>query len=126
MSKNKKKEKDKDFDFGRNEVGTFIVLLTPAFGCEEWEAENCPFFEILVHERKDGVEYYVDVAGDPRFDWFGHMRSFERPLTQDDLVEYNSMVGTKFHKIAMPTWKLANHSIPRLLDLCRKASKKKA
>jgi hypothetical protein len=111
--------------YGTHEVGDFTISLAPTHGREEKTADDCDFFEVLVLERKFGTSFYVDIGADQRFDWFGHLGKFDRRLTHDDLVEYNARCSMVFHKIAMPTWKLGRYSIkPRLVDLCKAASKK--
>lgn len=117
--------------YGTHEVGDFAVSVAPAAGHEAADPDDCDFFEVLVHEVKfrgsevpGAMPFYVNIAADGRFDWFGHFGKFERRLTHDDLVEYNACYSALFHKIAMPTWKLSRHSMKRLFDLCRKASKK--
>lgn len=110
--------------YGMHEVGRFSISLAPVAGREHMNAEDCEFFEVLVHERKGGIIFYVDLAGDARFDWFGHLGKFERRLTHDDIAEYNAAFSTRFHKIGMPTWKLARTSLKRLEALCKAANKK--
>lgn len=110
--------------YGTHDVGRFTISLAPTAGREHEAAEDCEFFEVLVHENKRGLVFYVDLARDERFDWFGHLGKFERRLTHDDLVEYNAVFSSRFHKIGMPTWKLARHSLKRLETLCKAESKK--
>lgn len=110
---------------GTHKVGDFSIGIAQAMGHEADDDDDCDYFEVLVHECRDGLPYYVDIQADLRFDWFGHYGKFERRLTHDDIVEYNARYSAIFHKIAMPTWKLSRHSIKRLFDLCKKASKRK-
>jgi hypothetical protein len=70
----------------------------------------------------------VDLLGDPRFDWFGwrnKVPSFEMHLTPDHVLEYHDRLQTIFHNIAMPVQRLSESSVERLIDLCKKVSKKK-
>lgn len=106
--------KPEDIVPGDYRCGTFLVSVRDCITPRE------NLFEVLVRLVQDGMHYYVDLH--QRFDWFGHMARFERPLTVDDLDEYNARVGTLFHKIAMPTWRLSRHSIAmRLKKLCETA-----
>lgn len=110
--------------YGTHDVGRFSISLAPPAGREHLDADDCEFFEVLVHERRGGIIFYVDLARDARFDWFGHLGKFEQRLTYDDLVEYNAVCVVRFHRIGMPTWKLGRHSLKRLLSLCKAANKK--
>jgi hypothetical protein len=115
--------KEGGITFGEHLFGTFAVSIS---SCDGRSAEVSDFFEVLVHERRDmGIEppppyvsIYVDIVSDPRFQWWSHLGKFERHLTADDVVEYNRRCADVFHKIEMPTFKLARHSIPRLERLC--------
>jgi hypothetical protein len=105
-----------DFEIGVNKRGRFLVSVQPA---------SRGVLQVMVTEVTDR-HYYVDLAKDPRFAWFGwtsEMAKFERKLTEDDLTEYNGYADVLFHKIAMPLWKLTSHSVDRLCDLCEKLSK---
>jgi len=110
--------------YGTHDVGRFSISLAPTAGREHQEADDCDYFEVLVHERKGGCIFYVDLVADARFDWFGHLGKFEQRLAHDDLVEYNAVCVARFHKIGMPTWKLGRTSIRRLELLCKAADKK--
>ena len=84
--------------YGTHDVGRFSISLAPPAGREHLDADDCEFFEVLVHERRGGIIFYVDLARDARFDWFGHLGKFEQRLTYDDLVEYNAVCVVRFHK----------------------------
>ena len=101
---------------GDYECGTFLVSV------RECITPRRNFFEVFVRQVEGVAHSYVDLH--ERFDWFGHFSRFERPITVEDLEEYNARVGTIFHKIAMPIWRLSRHSIAvRLKKLCETAKK---
>ena len=107
-------KKPEDIVPGDYQCGTFLVSVRACI------TRRDNFFEVFVRQVEDGLHLYVDLH--QHFDWFGHMARFERPLTVDDLEEYNARVGMLFHKIAMPTWRLSRHSIAvRLKKLCETA-----
>jgi hypothetical protein len=101
-----------------NERGSFLVSVQP------WGDGKT--FAVHVIDRRDGLHFYVDLATDSRFDWFGWVKLvpvFGVQLTADHLLEYNDRLSTIFHKIAMPVQRMSGSSVDRLLDLCEKVSK---
>ncbi len=110
-----------EITYGYHNFGMFLVSIAPG-AHETRSADEVDFFEVLVQKNADGVRYYVDLSAE--FDWFGHLSRFERPLTADDVAEYNDRLSKLFHKIGMPTWTLARRSIPHLERLCLEATKK--
>ncbi len=108
--------KAEDVEPGQFKAGHFVFSIQkPVFVIGDTD-----FFEVLLTQKKDGFLYYVHIVEDTRFDFFGHLRTFTKKLTEYDLIEYNSYVSTVFHKSTMPTFKLHRHSIVELVERCKK------
>jgi hypothetical protein len=113
--------KPEEIEVGAHKAGVFTVIVSlPVFTTEPGN-----YFEVLVHQRgKDGVLYNVHLVEDERFAIFQHLTTFQRKLTDEDLVEYNSYTTSVFHRYIMPTFKLSRRSIVALFEVCHRLSKK--
>jgi len=105
-----------EITYGTHEFGKFQVSIQSCVH-DLRPADEVDFFEVLVLEKRDGALFYIDLHA--RFGWFDHLGKFERKLVREDLVEHNARVDSFFYKIAMPTWRLARHSIPALEKMCK-------
>ena len=115
-----------EIDVGTHVVGAFVLIISRC-AHDSRSVEDADYFEVLFLEPKDGMNHYVHLHEDPRFDYFGHFGKFERLLSDIDLVEHNAYVNARFVSLKQPTWKLHRHSISRLVKLCEaltKAAKK--
>ena len=110
-----------EITYGGHRFGAFVCSIQSCV-FDERPANEVEFFEVLLTEEREGFFYYVDLHA--RFGWFDHLGKFEKKLTTEDLIEHNARVDALFHKIGMPTWRLARHSIPALEKMCLTASKK--
>ena len=102
---------------------TFLINRCPFDTLPEDQAD---FFMVMLAIREDnGYLWNIDLVSDPRFQHFAHLSTFERKLTNDDLVEYNHHVGSVFHRYHCPTYKLSRHSISKIWDICQPNKKPK-
>lgn len=114
---------------GNHEVGPFTITISRCI-FETIPIDQANFFEVLLSEKKemDGwgeVVLYVPIVEDADFNFYQHFYKFERHLTNEDVVEYNSHVNSVFYNIDQTTYKLSRHSIIRLFDQCESLAKKK-
>lgn len=99
---------------GLHPFGAFSVSLQPAHpGKDEW-------WEVFIYET--ATRYYVNLAQDPRFAWFGTFGKLDREILPDELGTYNVHVDRKH--LAMPTYRLSRHAVTRLYAACLQVSKR--
>jgi hypothetical protein len=111
-----------EIECGNHKAGRFLIGIQRCV-FDTADLDDATFFEVLLTE----ANAYVHLVEDPRFAWFAWVPLFERCMSTDDRIEYNSYVNVNYpHKLAMPTWKLSRHSIVHLFKLCQgmKAEKK--
>lgn len=118
--------KPEDVTTGVHDAGAFEIIVSRCV-FDQASVEDAKFFEVLVHERRPGdpLLYNVNIVQDERLAWFAWMHSFERPVNDEDVVEFNAHASSVFHKIGMPTYKLSRRSIVRLHERCVQLSKKR-
>ena len=80
------------------------------------------FKEVLVIEKFESHNQYVNLATDQRFSLFGSFGLFDRELSTDELNAYNVYVVRKNQQ--QPLFQLSEHQISSLKDQCLKVSKK--
>ena len=80
------------------------------------------FKEVLVIEKVDSCNHYVNLAIDTRFSLFSSFGLFDRELSADELNAYNVYVTRKNQQ--QPLFQLSEHQIAALKELCIKHSKK--
>lgn len=115
-----------DIEPGIQKFGPFTISIhRPVF--EKLANDNLNYFEVLVTQEDNlvpGFIYYINLVTDERFLHFKFMQTFSRPISNDDMVEFNSHASSVFHKIGMPTFKLSRRSILNLMDECYLLAKK--
>lgn len=117
-----------EIECGNHRAGRFLIGIQRCV-FDTSDLEGAPFFEVLITEsdvrlgdgpfRHDGRSY-IHLVEDPRFAWFAWLPVFERGMSVDDRIEYNSYVNVAYpYKLVMPTWKLSRHSVVHLFKLCQ-------
>ena len=110
---------------GEHDAGAFTIVVSRCVN-DETPEEAIRYFSVLLHEHRpnDPLMYNVNLVQDERFAWFAWMQTFERPINDEDIVEFNDYVWSVFGKIGMPTFKLSRRSVVRLAERCESLSKK--
>ena len=86
---------------GTFQIGSYTLLINRC-PFDTLSDDNCDFFMVLLAIREDnGYLWNINLATDPRFLHFTHLSTFERKLTNDDLVEYNHHVGSVFQSLPL-------------------------
>ena len=99
-------------------IGKFELIIND---CVSSNLTN--FKEVLLFEKVDGYNQYVNLATDTRFNLFSSFGLFDRELSTDELNAYNVYVTRKNQQ--QPLFQLSEHQIVALKELCKVLLKKK-
>ncbi len=116
--------------FETYKVGPFTIYVGPAT-FEERPADVLSYFNVRVtQDVQDNAGQtwtnYINLIEDERFAIFSHMTTFSRPITEEDMVEFNYYTDLVFSqgKPQQPCWKLSRNRIVWILDTCEALAKK--
>lgn len=109
-------KKSTDLRLGTEDYGRFrVTVCRRPFDTAVFE--DIEFFEVRVTEQPRN--FYVHLVDDPRFGLLSHVGRFERPLTADDVMTYDTYVWRK--QLTMPGWVLSRRAVIDLIDTCKRA-----
>jgi hypothetical protein len=112
--------KPENVTVGHLKVGPFdLCIQRPVF--QDQPEDTINYFEVFVTRQED-LTFYVDPKELEGFMFFGNFSTFERKLSEEDVVEFNAHVNAK--SLIHPTHLMSRQSIVKLMDVLQIHAKK--
>lgn len=99
---------------GRHEVGPFWIYLHQSLNLKD-------YFDTFITSDEGDITFYVDPKSLEGF-MFLQFNTFERKLTDEDVIEYNHYINVK--SCVQPTYLMSRHSLVKLFDVLQAKAKK--
>lgn len=106
------------FNVGNLQINNFTVWVSPDYfnPTKMWDT-NKDYYDVLVTEKVSGLQIYVNLHKDKRFEFI----EYSRPNENTDRVEYNSFVDRK--EQSQPLWKLNKKNIINVINKIQELNK---
>lgn len=98
------------FNVGKLVINNFTIWVSPDFFSKDMWNTNKEYYDILVTEKNSGLDIYVNLHKDKRFDFI----EYSRPNENTDKAEYSSFSERKDQ--SQPLWKLNKKNIEKVIQ----------